>query len=39
MDKTAYKNLLIRMINKIDNEKFLKQLYTILDKHLSKYGA
>lgn len=39
MDKTAYKKLLIRMIGEIESEKFLKQLYTIIDKHIRKAGS
>ena len=33
-----YKSLIIDMINKIDNEKFLQQIYTIVLKHVRRAG-
>ena len=33
-----YKSLIIDMINKIDNEKFLQQIYTIVLKHVRRTG-
>lgn len=36
---TYYRDKIIKMINQIDNEKFLKQIHTILKKHIEKRGG
>lgn len=36
--KTEYKNLITEMVNKIEDEKFLRQIYTIVRRHIMKKG-
>ena len=34
-----YRKLIIDMVNNIENEKFLKQIYTIILLHIRKTGS
>lgn len=38
MDKEQYREKIIEMVEKIENIKFLRQIWTILKKHMEKGG-
>jgi hypothetical protein len=33
-----YKEIIIDLLGKVDNERFLRQLYTIIARHIQKRG-